>query len=157
MTINPNAIYETSWWERAGQTDWEELPSGTRRRRQIFKCTATGETTLKVEMPVGALYVLDREGCKDINSFPHAAPHDGLAIACVCLNGHHWYIDGRASNCTMRDDNAHRCWVRHGTVGERIRVDKDGLTCAAGAGSFYMGPNQEWHGFVRDGRLTPIA
>src|ERR1700678_664258 len=126
MSIDPRAVYETTWWERAGLTDWEKCGDDgkSRRRRQIYRCIATGETTLKVELPIGALFALDREHCKDLNGYPPAAPHDGLAIACVCLNGHHWYIDGRASNCTMKDDKAHRCWVRHGTIGERLTVDK---------------------------------
>jgi hypothetical protein len=55
----------------------------------------------------------------------------------------------------MKDDRTHRCWVRHGTYGERLTVDKNGPTCGAGAGSFFMGANNEWHGFLRNGVLTP--
>lgn len=155
MTIDPRAVYETTWWERAGLTEWEDIPGGGRRRRQIYRCIATGETTLKTELPVGALFSLDREECKNLNDWPPAAPHDGLSIACQCIGGHVWYIENRASNCTMKDDRNHRCWVRHGTVGDRLTVDKNGLTCQAGAGSFFMGPNNEWHGFLRRGKLTP--
>lgn len=161
MTIDPRAVYETTWWERVGLTDWIQTPSGGRHRTTIFRCIATGEQKLAGELPIGALYALDREACTDLNGFPPAAPHDGLSIACVCLGRsdperrHHWYIDYRASNCTMPEDKNHRCWVRHGTVGDRLTVDKEGLTCKAGAGSFFMGPNDEWHGFLKNGKLTP--
>jgi len=38
-----------------------------------------------------------------------------------------WIIDGRANNCTMKDDNEHRCWIRHGTP-PNITADKNGNT-----------------------------
>jgi hypothetical protein len=50
----------------------------------------------------------------------------------------------------MRDDNVHRCWVRHGTVGEPLHVDKIGHTCAAGAGSISV---EGFHGFLHHGVL----
>lgn len=157
------AVYETSWWQHCGETPWQDIPGVNQGRRKlaIFRCIATGEESLASEMPIGALYSLDRKDCKDLNSWPPAAPHDGLSIACVCLGTggpetrKHWYIENRASNCTLPDDRNHRCWVRHGTIGDKLTVDKAGLTCGAGAGSFFMGPNQEWHGFLRDGKLTP--
>lgn len=68
----------------------------------------------------------------------------------VCPDGHWWDIDGRASNCTMKDDKAHRCWVRHGEPPD-ITVDKNGPTCAAGAGSI---KTPGYHGFLRDGKFT---
>jgi hypothetical protein len=61
-----------------------------------------------------------------------------------------WNIDSRAHNCTMPADFDHRCWVRHGEP-PAITVDKNGLTCAAGAGSIQSGG---YHGFLRDGRLV---
>jgi len=64
--------------------------------------------------------------------------------------GGDWVIDSRASNCTMKDDKLHRCWVRHGEP-PIITVDKSGNTCAAGAGSIMCG---SYHGFLRDGHLT---
>jgi hypothetical protein len=76
---------------------------------------------------------------------------DGRALACVCPDGHHWHIDGRASNCTMKDDKVHRCWVRHGRPEDgTLHVDKNGVTCAAGAGSIATG---KWHGFLHKGHL----
>ena len=152
--------YETTWWERCGETDWKETPSGGRTKSTIFRCIATGEERCSTDLPIGALYAIDRAHAKGRNAWPPAGD-DGLAIACVCLGSggpdsrHHWYIDSKAANCTKPDDMEHRCWVRHGTVGDRLTVDKNGLTCAAGAGSFFMGPNNEWHGFLRQGKLTP--
>lgn len=79
---------------------------------------------------------------------------DGLILQ-VRTPGGDWIIDSRASNCTRPDDNDHRCWVRHGTPPE-ITADKNGDTCAAGAGSIITGegtPNQ-YHGFLRNGFLV---
>lgn len=66
------------------------------------------------------------------------------------LSGHAWNIDSRASNCTMKDDRTHRCWVRHGDP-PNIHVDKSGHTCAAGAGSILT---DKWHGFLHHGQLV---
>ncbi len=114
----------------------------------------TGEEKESHELPVGALWSSPRAEGAGPNDYPRAG-YDGHSIFCKTIDGHAWSIEGRASNCTMKDDHDHRCWVRHGTVGDRLTVDKRGLTCAAGAGSFFMGKNKEWHGFLRDGKLTP--
>lgn len=76
---------------------------------------------------------------------------DGLSVAVRCPGGHEWTIDERARNCTLRDDDVHRCWVRHGKV-PWLTVDKNGLTCGAGAGSIQT-PN--YHGFLREGVFEP--
>lgn len=60
-----------------------------------------------------------------------------------------WEVDGRASNCTKKDDNVHKCWCRHGDA-PNVTVDKNGNTCAAGAGSILV---DGWHGFLRNGYL----
>lgn len=75
---------------------------------------------------------------------------DGKAMMVVCPDGSTWHVDGRASNCTMPNDKEHRCWVRHGTW-PNITVDKNGLTCEAGAGSIQTGG---YHGFLQNGRFT---
>jgi hypothetical protein len=75
---------------------------------------------------------------------------DGLSLVVICPGGSEWMIDSRASNCTMKDDEVHRCWVRHGTPPE-LTVDKNGNTCAAGAGSIQT---SNWHGFLRGGCLV---
>jgi len=65
---------------------------------------------------------------------------------------HRWDLSGRASNCTMKDDTTHRCWVRHGNPakGELVHVDKAGVTCGAGAGSLAI---PGWHGFLHQGDI----
>lgn len=68
----------------------------------------------------------------------------------VMTPGGEWDIDSRASNCTMRHDRLHRCWVRHGQA-PLVTVDKAGLSCHAGAGSIQCG---SYHGFLRAGVLT---
>lgn len=75
---------------------------------------------------------------------------DGRAIIVKLPNGHDWAIDGRASNCTLKDDTEHRCWIRHGEP-PHLTVDKNGRTCAAGAGSI---ASDGWHGFLRNGMLV---
>jgi hypothetical protein len=77
---------------------------------------------------------------------------DGLALHVVLPNGRTWHIDGVASNCTMKDGPEHKCWVRHG-IPPALTVDKNGFTCAAGAGSI-QSYNPDWHGFLSDGILS---
>jgi hypothetical protein len=77
---------------------------------------------------------------------------DGIALMVRCPNGKDWHVDGQASNCTMPQDHVHKCWVRHGDPREcRVTVDKNGVTCAAGAGSIQAG---DYHGFLQHGVLT---
>lgn len=78
---------------------------------------------------------------------------DGMHLHAICPNGQHWDIDSRASNCTLKDETTHRCWVRHGDPrkGELVHVDKAGHTCAAGAGSIVAG---DFHGWLHSGFFT---
>jgi hypothetical protein len=64
--------------------------------------------------------------------------------------GGEWDIDSRASNCTMPEDKLHRCWIRQG-IAPAITVNKQGLTCDAGAGSIAVG---NYHGFLIQGEFT---
>ncbi len=123
--------------------------------------------------PYGAMWYADW-------MLPHFAGPDGHALVVRCPIDHDWLVDGRASNCTEacvncgrpyhahfdgnkdyttancehgyepRDGGAHRCWVRHGTP-PNVTVDKNGLTCSAGAGSIQT---PGWHGFLRNGELV---
>lgn len=74
---------------------------------------------------------------------------DGPSLHAVTPDGHHWNIDSRASNCGSPNDRLHRCWVRHGEP-PNIHVDKNGLTCNAGAGSIDTG---KWHGYLHNGEF----
>lgn len=149
-------IYETSWWEYVREPDgklkYTEFENGV--ASPFFRNLKTGEVVASPDLPVGALWADYRHPDAGPKDYPRLGP-DGISVVCRTLGGSHWNIDGRASNCTKPNDHEHRCWVRHGTVGERLTVDKNGLTCEAGAGSIFMGRNREWHGFLRDGKLTP--
>lgn len=111
----------------------------------IYRRTDTGEEFPLRDAPAGAMWNAwwMPEG--------FARGPDGMHLNVKCPGGGDWQIDGRASNCTLPDDSVHRCWIRHGQPPE-ITVDKDGVTCAAGAGSIVAG---DYHGFIRDGSFTP--
>lgn len=99
------------------------------------------------ELPVGACYEANwrRE---------HRVGYDGRSLY-VQTPGGLWGIDERARNCTMPEDHEHRCWVRHGSPEDgTIHVDKNGNTCAAGAGSIQCG---DYHGFLHNGKLTSCS
>lgn len=74
---------------------------------------------------------------------------DGRHLFVVLPEGTHWDVDSRATNCTMPNDNTHRCWVLHGEA-PNVHVDKNGPTCGAGGGSI-MVPG--FHGFLHHGDL----
>lgn len=73
-------------------------------------------------------------------------------VVSVPTDGHEWSPSNRASNCTLKTDTLHRCWVLHGDpeVPSTLHVDKAGFTCTAGAGSIKFG---DWHGFLDHGLL----
>lgn len=115
-------------------------------RERIYVRPDTGERFEEGadKMPPGAMY----------NAFwvgDYAQGPDGMSLVVICPGGKAWHIDSRASNCDMPDDNVHRCWVRHG-VPPLITVDKNGVTCGAGAGSILQ-PN--YHGFLTNGEFHP--
>ena len=137
--------YPTTWWKHTGKMS--EFEHGI--SSPILCNLVTSEELPSSKLPVGALYASN----PTMKHYVYHTGPDGLTIFCVRFpNDGDWCIDGRASNCTLPHDKEHRCWVRYGTVGEKLTVDKNGLTCAAGAGSFFM-DDQKWHGFLRDGVL----
>jgi hypothetical protein len=73
----------------------------------------------------------------------------GPSLHVICPNGVEWNIDGRANNCTMKDDRKHRCWIRTGEP-PFITVGKNGFTCNAGAGSIQAG---DYHGYLVNGEF----
>lgn len=77
----------------------------------------------------------------------------GPHLIVVCPNGREWDVDSRASNCDMREERTHRCWVRHGSPEDgNVHVDKNGRTCGAGAGSILAG---SYHGHLVHGVFCP--
>lgn len=86
-----------------------------------------------------------------LHKYPDYCGPDGKSLHVFCPDKGQWFIDGRASNCTMKDDKVHKCWVRHGNP-PNITVDKNGVTCAAGAGSIMS--SNGYHGFLQNGEFT---
>ena len=114
-------------------------------QRRVYVRSDTGEeiSASPYALPVGAVIDAHWHGRKGA---------DGRALQ-VMTPGGPWLIDSRASNCTLPQDDEHRCWVRHGRPEDgTLHVDKDGPTCAAGAGSIQVGA---YHGFLHHGALTP--
>ncbi len=112
---------------------------------RLYKRTDTGEEMTFQTAPAGAMwnawwYPDDWKGA------------DGIYLVVKMPGGGEWCVDSRASNCTLPNDNQHKCWVRKGDPRrpETLTVGKDGLTCSAGAGSIVM---TNWHGFLRAGYL----
>lgn len=147
-----NAI-RCTWWEYTGEMT--EAVDGASYPK--LRSLETGEIRSQRELPAGALFAVSREREDGAELHPDKWPpigRDGRSIVCLVPgNGgpSWWYIDSKASNCTRRDAPGHRCWVRHGTVGEQLHVDKNGDTCSAGAGSISM---PGYHGFLHNGHLT---
>lgn len=115
----------------------------------------------------GTRYVLHQGAPADALEIPSAPPGacwdawwmsdwakgpDGICLMVRCPNGRDWMVDSEASNCTRKGDRDHKCWIRHGDPREaKVTVDKNGETCAAGAGSIQAG---DYHGFLQNGVLT---
>jgi hypothetical protein len=124
--------------------DWQEL---------LYRRTDTGEVrVLHQGAPAPEAPSAEPGATWDAWWMPYSRGDDGLCLVVRCPDGHDWMVDSRASNCTLPDDNDHHCWVRHGDPRDcRVTVDKNGRTCAAGAGSIQT---PQWHGFLRDGQLV---
>lgn len=114
---------------------------------RIYKRTDTGEEFSLRDAAPGAMWSCEWALVEGSNAF--RGP-DGQSLCVRLPNGNDWMIDGPASNCTMKDDAQHKCWVRHG-IPPLITVGKDGHTCSAGAGSIQSG---SYHGFLRNGEFT---
>ena len=132
--------------DHCGATFTDANASRSSGSRAIMKRADTGEE-MPDKLPVGAVF--ENDWVADIASYRRGP--DGRVLIVVTPGGH-WEIDSRASNCTMPQENEHRCWVRHGRPEDgTLHVDKNGHTCAAGAGSIVCG---NYHGFLHNGHLT---
>lgn len=114
----------------------------------LYKRSDTGEVIPLCMAPAGAMWYAD--WMLELGSSWWRGPY-GHCLMVRVLENFDWCPDRRASNCTLPNDNDHKCWVRHGTP-PNITVDKDGRTCSAGAGSIVA---PDWHGFLRNGVLEP--
>lgn len=139
--------------------DWELVRHPCERCGQLVRLTSTGGSPYYRRPDTGETFGGQRKlppgACFDatwLHGHPQYCGPDGRALHVVLPTGHVWHVDGRASNCTRPDDDVHKCWVRHGRPEDgTLHVDKQGNTCAAGAGSI-MVPG--YHGFLRHGYLT---
>jgi hypothetical protein len=112
----------------------------------MYRRTDTGELLELRDAPVGAMW--NAEWWNDIPAYTGA---DGISLV-VRTPAWDWMVDGRASNCGLPNDHVHKCWIRHGDPRTgNIHVDKDGVTCSAGAGSILQG---SYHGFLHNGCLV---
>ena len=145
---NPDRISAGSWpseCEHCGSV-FDSKASRQLWKNRVYRRTDTGETFVKSpskQMPVGALWDAWYRG--------NRRGPDDIFLMCQTPGGE-WGIDDRATNCTMPEDREHRCWCRHNNPKtEPVTVDKNGNTCAAGAGSIIIG---DYHGFLQNGILT---
>lgn len=117
---------------------------------RLYRRVDTGLIFALRDITPGGLFYDEYDG-RLFNGSDAPGP-DGKYLIVVCPNGRRWNIDSRASNCTKKDDNKHKCWVRHGDPREgKLHVDKNGVTCQAGAGSIVAG---DYHGFLHNGSFT---
>lgn len=133
-------------WPTHCSCGYEFQPADERQlfSQHLYRRADTGEEMTLRDAPDGAMWEAFW-----LHDVPSWCGDDGRAIICRVPNGHDWQIDGPASNCT-RPNDSHHCWVRHG-VPPNLTVDKNGNTCAAGAGSILT---KTWHGFLRNGYLV---
>lgn len=122
--------------------NWQLFALQQYLREDTGELFSVGSSKAETQAPAGAMWYAP--WLQDMWKGP-----DGKCL-CVMTPGGEWLIDGMASNCTMKEDLVHKCWVRHGEA-PTITVDKVGNTCAAGAGSILCG---DYHGFLRDGFLV---
>lgn len=147
--------------ERMTHDEWSALPFGgshlcekcgnpagmvSRGLCWFYRRTDTGEEIGggRRALPPGAVWATDHG--------PRGP--DGRSLYCMTPGGE-WCIDGRAKNCTLPDDDEHRCWVRTGRPEDgTLDVGKSApgqRTCSAGAGSIGQ---PGYHGFLRHGYLV---
>lgn len=116
----------------------------------LYRRSDNGELVTLDRAPIGAMWFAPW-----FSDDPAWRGPDGRTLV-VRLPGrgglhHDWIVDSVASNCTMKDDTVHKCWIRHGEP-PNVTVDKKGHTCKAGAGSILT--HEKWHGFLTDGYLV---
>lgn len=130
-----------------------EFPIDMRQvnQEQVYRRTDTGDEMTLRDAPAGAMWDAWWMGRTWFGA-------DGICLI-VRTPGGDWHVDARCSNCTLPDDDIHKCWVRHGDPrdpqaekgGRVLHVDKDGVTCGAGAGSIIAG---NYHGHLHNGHLV---
>ncbi len=145
-SVKPTPPHDDPRWPLSCACGYEFRESDAWQRfvERLYRRTDTGEELLLRDAPAGAMW---KAWWVDRFHVPQ-----GEHNLVVKTPGGDWEIDSQASNCTMKDDvrqEKHHCWIRHGNPPD-ITVDKNGVTCGAGAGSIQAG---NYHGFLRNGYL----
>lgn len=113
---------------------------------ELYRRIDTGAIAPWRDMPAGAV-----RNNPSLAGRPGYTGPDGRSLEVTLPDGRGWIIDSRAKNCGLPNDNAHKCWVRHGRPEDgTLHVDKNGVTCSAGAGSI---ATETYHGFLHNGAL----
>lgn len=144
--LTPELAARPDWPVKCEHCDYVFVEDDERQlfSRSIYRNASTGEEFTLGAAPSGSVW--NAWWMSDWRRGP-----DGRCLVVQTPAGE-WMVDSRASNCTKPADDEHRCWVRHGKPEDgTLHVDKNGLTCAAGAGSIDM--NGRWHGFLHSGEL----
>ncbi len=140
----------------------------------IYTIAGTENETTWGDAGIGAIMDADY-----MHDDPDSCGPDGKSYV-IKTPGGSWYVDSRASNCDSpckncgiiyrdhdkeknssacdkyEDSRPHKCWVRHGEP-PNLHVDKNGVTCGAGAGSIMFsdeGGKETYHGYLQEGYLT---
>lgn len=159
--------YGIEWTDKPEQTDprWPTKCNACGRAfgdsdpfqlfdRRIYENKSAGIRCTLADAPAGACWDATwiSERRKDTpTGCGYMVGDDHRSLIVRCPDDHDWMIDGRAKNCTLPDEPTHHCWVRHGRPEDGdLHVDKNGHTCAAGAGSIQT---PKWHGFLHHGFL----
>lgn len=153
LVVDPSSEIERAWGWVPGNDDprwptrcacgYQFVPRDPRVTswRNFWRRVDTGEIIEMQNAPPGAMWFADwlTDGHCQYQSDQDRRMRgpDGRCLV-VRIPGGDWVIDSRCSNCDKKSDNEHKCWVRHGEP-PNITVDKNGLTCGAGAGSIMMG------------------
>lgn len=171
--VSVDVYQDDSRWPAKCDCGYEFNPNDEADKDQvsqdsIYRRTDNGQEMTLQEAGVGAIWnawwMVER-GSKTVGA-------DGMCLVCKMPGGHDWMIDGVASNCDSpckycgiprhahpegnksghhyEDAHPHNCWIRHGTP-PNLTVDKNGVTCGAGAGSIVV---PGWHGFLTNGKLV---
>lgn len=113
---------------------------------------------LQVMIPYGHVWTPDARASNCTSPCKHCGVEYQFHKTPNCSNPG----DGREWTRGQYQDSVpeHRCWVRHGDPRTGVvHVDKNGLTCRAGAGSILFKGNPargvpDYHGFLHHGKLT---
>lgn len=172
-----NHPHDDSRWPKACKCGYEftEADAWQHCKISLWSRSDNQELVTLRDAPVGAIWYAD--WMSDSSSY---RGHDGRVVVVRLPGGYDWMVDSRAKNCTSpclhcgvqyKDHQSncgnqnpydpqqqhyedshpeHKCWVRHGTPPD-LHVDKNGVTCEAGAGSIAV---PGYHGFLHHGKLT---